>query len=72
MEAPERFSTDPARKAYYAKERQLRYAQRMGAPQSLIEKLKAGLGAGGGAMAGPLLGSLFGSPSEDYGIQGSI
>ena len=69
--APERFSTDPARKAYYAKERQLRYAQRMGAPQSLIEKLRAGLRAGGGAMAGPLLESLFGSPSEDYGLQGS-
>ena len=31
--APERFSTDPARKNYYAKVRQLRYAQRMGAPQ---------------------------------------
>ena len=70
--APERFSTDPARKAYYAKERQLRYAQRMGAPQSLIEKLRAGLRAGGGAIAGPLLGSLFGSPSEEYAIQGSI
>ena len=40
--------------------------------KSLIEKLRAGLSAGGGAMAGPLLGSLFGSPSEDYGLQGSI